>query len=62
MVIAADPSSAAVATNPIRSGSKPISLKYAGRIIAAKPSPNPRTARAEYKYPTAVLCFMSMLL
>ena len=40
------PSSAAVATMPIWKASKPISAKYAGRIMTAKPSPNPRAARA----------------
>jgi len=46
MVVAAEPRSAAVATMPIWNGLNPISSKYAGRMMAAKPSPNPRAARA----------------
>ena len=45
-VVAADPSSAEVATIPIWNGLSPISSRYAGRMMAANPSPNPRAARA----------------
>ena len=45
-VVSADPRSAAVATIPTWNGSKPISVRYAGKMMTANPSPNPRAARA----------------
>ena len=48
-VSAAVPSSEALATMPICCGLKPTADRYTGKMMMAKPSPKPRSARAAYR-------------
>src|SRR3954468_10378888 len=49
-VSAAVPSSEALATIPIFCGLKPVAERWTGRMMMAKPSPKPRSARAPYRH------------